>query len=136
MNMGVPGKQEAVLISGDVITLGLVTVFGFASHAEIDSAGVRMLSTFLPLVAAWLIMASQLGVFESRRVLDARQLWRPLWAMVLAGPLAALGRGLILNAPILPVFVVVLGGISALALFAWRVLYWVFASRQSHSSYG
>jgi hypothetical protein len=136
MDMRILGKQEAVLISGDVITLGLVTVFGFATHGEIGTAGVRMLSTFLPLAAAWLIIAPHLGVFEIQRTLDARQLWRPFWAMILASPLAAWGRGLILNAPILPVFVMVLGGISALALLAWRALYWVFASRQSHSSYG
>jgi hypothetical protein len=40
-------------------------------------------------------------------------------------------RGALLNTPIVPIFVVVLGGICAIALFLWRLLYWaIFARRQ------
>jgi hypothetical protein len=57
--------------------------------------------------------------------------------MVLAGPLAAWMRGVLLgNAPILPVFVVVLGGVSALALLAWRALYCFTFARRSASQAG
>jgi hypothetical protein len=114
-----------ILWLGDILTLGLVTVFGFASHGTAGTAGTRMLTTFLPLAAAWFLVAPHLGAFETPRLADPRQLWRPFWAMVLAGPLAAWMRGTLLNAPILPVFVVVLGGVSALALLAWRAVYWL-----------
>jgi hypothetical protein len=39
--------------------------------------------------------------------------------------MAAWLRGVLLNEPIQPVFVAVLGGISALALLIWRSLYWL-----------
>ncbi len=117
-------QQTAMLVSGDIIFLGLVTIYGFASHNELGSAGLRLLTTFLPLVTAWILLAPHLGVFESRHLSDPRHLWRPFWAMVLAAPLAAWIRGAWLNTPILPIFVVVLGGISALAILSWRTLFW------------
>jgi len=110
-------------LAGDVITLAVVTLVGFASHNELGSAGARMLTTFIPLLAAWLLVAPHLGAFDLQRSTEFRQLWRPFWAMVLAAPLAGWMRGAWLNAPILPVFVVILGGISALALFVWRLIY-------------
>ena len=116
-------KQRLALLAGDVLTLALVTVLGFASHGTAGSAGARMLTTFVPLVVAWLLVAPHLGVFDLSRAREVRQLWRPFWAMVLAGPLAAWMRGVWLNAAILPLFVVILGGTSALSLLAWRALY-------------
>lgn len=123
-------RQQFILVAGDIVTLGLVTVFGFASHGEAETAGFRMLTTFLPLVAAWLLVAPHLKVFEMHRAGEVRELWRPFWAMVLAGPMAAFLRGVMLNAPILPIFVVVIGGISAIALLAWRGLFLMAAFRK------
>lgn len=119
------------VILGDLLVLALVTVFGFASHDELDTAGSRMLTTFIPLVVSWLMVAPFLGAYDPSRMASPTQLWRPFYAMVLAGPLAAFLRGVMLgNTPILPVFVVVIGGISALALLAWRALVWVMVLRQ------
>lgn len=115
--------QPGILLVGDVLTLALVTLFGFATHGTMTTAGGRMLTTFVPLLVAWLLVAPHLGAFNGALVGDWRQLWRPFWAMVLAAPLAAFLRGAWLNSPILPVFVVVLGGVSALGLLAWRGLY-------------
>lgn len=113
------------LLVGDVVTLGLVTVFGFTTHGTFGTAGMRMLSTFIPLVVAWLLVAPHLGAFELQGVKNYRNLWRPFWAMVIAGPMAAWLRGAWLNAPILPIFVVVLGGFSALGLLFWRSIYFL-----------
>jgi hypothetical protein len=118
------------LLIGDIFTLGLVTLFGFASHDELGTAGSRMLTTFFPLVGAWILISPWLGVFKAENTANPRQIWRPFWAMVLAGPMAAWIRGAWLQRPILPIFVVVLGGVSALALLAWRSLYWVIISRR------
>ncbi len=119
------------MIVGDILALGLVKLFGFDSNDELDSAGSRMLTTFIPLVIAWLMVAPFLGAYDFSRLKYPIQLWRPFYAMILAGPLAAFLRGVMLgNAPILPVFVVVIGGISALALLAWRALFWLLVLRR------
>jgi len=121
-------RRMLILVLGDLLDLALVTVFGFASHGEISSSGARMLTTFLPLIISWFLVAPFLGAYDIRRSGEFRQLWRPFYAMVLAAPFAAFLRGVMLgNAPVLPVFVVVLGGVSALAILAWRVIYFLFA---------
>jgi hypothetical protein len=128
------GSGWRILLVGDVITLLLVTLFGFASHGTMGTAGTRMLTTFVPLVIAWLLIAPHLRLFQDAVTRDWKELWRPVWAMVLAAPLAAWLRGAWLSAPILPIFVVVLGGISALSLLVWRSLYWVWHNRVGRSN--
>jgi len=44
-------------------------------------------------------------------------------AMLFAGPLAVVLRGLILNAPIIPIFAVVLSATSAVGMMIWRGIY-------------
>ena len=117
------------VLAGDGITLALVTLAGFARHNELGSAGFRMLTTFIPLLLAWLLVAPHLRVYDPLCTNRPSQLWRPFWAMVLAAPLAGWLRGLWLAAPIMPVFVIVLGGISSLALLAWRSVYWLVFTR-------
>jgi hypothetical protein len=121
--------DHIILILGDIITLALVTIIGFASHGTADTAGARMLSTFVPLVVAWFLVAPFLQVYKIEYGLDGRHLWRPIWAMVIAAPMAAWLRGLMLSSPILPIFVVILGGVSVVAIFVWRALFWLVASR-------
>jgi hypothetical protein len=115
--------QDGVLIAGDILALALVTVVGFARHGTLTTAGARLFTTFIPLVAAWLVVAPAMGLFVQGRIVDWRQLWRVLWAMLIAAPLAAFLRGIWLNSAILPVFVLVLGGVSALGMLAWRGLW-------------
>jgi len=123
-----------ILLAGDTITLLLVTLVGFARHNELGTAGSRMLTTFVPLVVAWVLLAPHLKAFDLNRASELKQLWRPFWAMVLAAPLAGLLRGVWLNAAIIPTFVVVLGGVSALALLAWRILFWAAIARKGFSN--
>jgi ABC-type xylose transport system permease subunit len=49
--------------------------------------------------------------------------------MVLAAPMAGWMRGMILNAPILPLFVIILGGVSALGMLVWRGLFAIIMGR-------
>jgi hypothetical protein len=116
-------KQTGVLIGGDTLVLALVTVVGFASHGTLINAGTRLFSTFVPLIVAWLLVAPAMGLFEQNRTADWRQLWRVVWAMIIATPLAAFLRGVWLNSAIIPVFVLVLVGVSALGMLAWRGLW-------------
>ena len=121
--------ERATLITGDIITLAIVTVIGFASYGTAGIAGSRMLTTFIPLVIAWFIFAPLLHSFDREVYLDIKQLWRPLWAMVLASPMVAWLRGVLLNSPILPLFVIILGGVSAVGILLWRGIFWLVASR-------
>jgi hypothetical protein len=117
------------VLAGDFITLALVTLAGFATHNELGTAGFRLLTTFIPLLLAWLLVAPHLRAFDPGYFSQPAQLWRPFWAMVLAAPLAGWMRGVWLNAPVQPIFVLVLGGISSLALLAWRSIYWLLLTR-------
>lgn len=122
-------KSHWFLLAGDTLVLILVTAYGFASHNTLTTAGTRMLTTFFPLLLGWLLISPHLGVFDTARARDPRQLWRPFWAMILAAPFAAFVRSAWLGTAVLPLFVVILGGVSALALLAWRALYWLLVSR-------
>lgn len=131
MNAQNERKWLIILAAGDFLTIALVTIYGFASHNELNAGAARMLTTFLPLAIAWLAVAPFLGAYDRQRAMEVRQLWRPFWAMLLAAPLAAWLRGAWLNAPILPLFVLILGGVSALAILIWRGCFVLIARRMS-----
>jgi hypothetical protein len=120
-------KQTALVI-GDIIALAFITVIGFAAHGETDRSFLpRMLTTFIPLLVGWFLIAPWLGLFDSQITSTPKQLWRPLLAMLLAAPMAAIQRAAMLNAVALPLFTIVLGGSAALGMLVWRGLYafWV-----------
>ena len=127
---GSSSPRNYLILIGDALVLGIVTIYGFSSHGTLGTAGQRMLTTFVPLLVAWILIAPHLRVFDRALLIDWRQLWRPFWSMVLAAPLAAFLRGALLASPILPVFVGVLGGVSAIALLAWRFVVWFVHSRR------
>jgi len=112
------------LILGDGLSIALITLIGFAAHAELNvTATPRMLATFLPLALSWFLLAPRFGLFEPGITADLRQAWRPVPAMLFAAPLAGVLRGLLLQAPVIPVFVIVLGGTGALGMLTWRTIY-------------
>lgn len=119
------------LFAGDALTLAFITLAGLTHHGELSQGGARFGIDFCAQIAAWLLVAPHLGVYDPGQASNLRQLWRPFWAMVLAGPLAAWLRGAALNSPIPPVFVVVWGGSSALGLLAWRLLAGLWLGRES-----
>jgi len=119
------------LIAGDVLTLVVVTVIGFASHQTLGTAGMRMLATFLPSVAAWLAVAPFVGAYNRACAMDYRQVWRPVWAMIVAAPLAAVLRGFWLGAPVMPVFAAVMAAVSAAGILIWRVIFMILSARFS-----
>jgi flagellar biosynthesis protein FliQ len=119
------------LIIGDILAIALVTFIGFASHGEAGLSFLpRMAAAFFPLVIAWFLLAPWLGLFQDEIIQNARQLWRPALTALFAAPLAAVLRGLILNAPILPIFAIVLGGTSAFGMVIWRLI-WFWISKRS-----
>jgi hypothetical protein len=125
-------STHAVLVLGDTLILGIVTLFGFASHEALDTAGAHMLTTFLPLAAAWFLISPHLKAYDLSTIREPKELWRPFWSMWLAAPLMGLLRALWLDIFVVPVFVLVIGGVSSLAILLWRSLFAVFFSRKGH----
>lgn len=116
--------MTTILIIGDILAILIVTFIGFATHGEADISFLpRMSAMFFPLLVSWFLLAPFLGLFHQEITSNARQLWRPSLAMIFAAPLAAVLRGLILNAPIIPIFAVVLSATSALGMLVWRGIY-------------
>ena len=94
------------VIAGDILALAIITVIGFATHGETDTSFVpRMLTTFIPLVVSWFLIAPWLGLFDAQITSDPKQFWRPPLAMLLASPMSAILRAAMLNA-VLTEFVV------------------------------
>ncbi len=118
-------KFPVWLLVGDALIFVLVTLIGFAAHGEGGLAMVpRMFTTFLPLLVAWGLIAPWLGLFQPSVTDDARQLWRPVWGMLLAAPMVAVLRAAMLNSAALPIFTLVLGSSAALGLLLWRSIWW------------
>jgi Protein of unknown function (DUF3054). len=123
--------NKRILILGDILTIALVTFIGFATHGEAGLSFLpRMAAAFLPLVAGWFLLAPWFGLFQDEIIHHARQLWRPVLTALFAAPLATVLRGLILNAPIIPVFAVVLGVTSAVGMVIWRAIWSWIANRR------
>jgi hypothetical protein len=119
-------RSKFILVIGDLFAIGLITVIGFATHGETElSLLPRMAATFFPLVIAWFLLAPGFGLFHNEVIHQARQLWRPALIAFFAASMAAVLRGFMLNAPVIPIFAVVLGGAFALGMVAWRALYFL-----------
>jgi hypothetical protein len=118
------------LVLGDIIALAIITVIGFATHSETDLSFLpRMMTTFIPLVVGWFLIAPWLGLFDAQYTTTPKQLWRPPLAMLLASPMTAVLRAAMLNAVALPLFALVLGGSAALGMLVWRGLYSVLGRK-------
>jgi len=123
-------KPNDTLISGDILAIALVTIIGFAMHSEAEISFLpRMAAAFFPVSIAWFRLAPWFGLFQHEITTDPRQLWRPALVMLFAAPLAAVLRGFILNAAIVPIFALVLGSTSALGMAVWRAIYLWFTNR-------
>ena len=124
------GKRLFLLVLGDVLSLLVITLIGFANHKVLTTFPLgRMLSTFLPLLAGWFLISPWLGSLKTEVTSNLRQLWRPVLAMLLAAPLAALLRAVMLNSVVIPLFVLVLGCSAALGLLIWRSVWWLLTRK-------
>ena len=122
--------KKTLLVLGDILAIAILTIIGFATHGEAELSLVpRMATTFFPLCIAWFLLAPALGLFQPEMISNPKKLWRPAIAGLFAGPFAAVLRGFILNAPIIPIFAAVLAGTAALGMVLWRGLF-VFLNRK------
>jgi len=119
--------KNSALIIGDTLTIAIITIIGFATHGETGTSFLpRMAVIFFPLVITWFVLAPWFGLFKPEVTINPKQLWRPILAMIFAAPLAVVIRGLLLNAPIIPIFAVVLSITSAFGMVVWRGIYFSF----------
>jgi hypothetical protein len=125
-------KRTWILCAGDAASIAVLTLIGFATHGEAELSFLpRMGALFVPLVISWFLLAPWFGIFQQEIVSIPKQLWRPAFAMLFAVPLAAILRGFLLNAPVLPIFAAVLAGTSALGMVIWRALYLLWNRKAS-----
>jgi hypothetical protein len=123
-------KWPWVLYAGDILSIAALTLIGFVTHGEADLTFLpRMAATFFPLSISWFLLAPAMGLFQGEITSNPRQLWRPALTGFFAAPLAVVLRGFILNAPIIPIFALVLGIASALGMVIWRGLYFLWNRR-------
>jgi hypothetical protein len=119
------------LILGDALAIAIITIIGFATHDEVGFLFLpRMAAIYFPLSISWFLIAPALGLFQREVTSNPKQLWRPALAAFFSAPLAAVLRGFLLNAPIIPIFAAVLAGTSALGMVIWRALY-LFLTRKT-----
>ncbi len=123
-------SSRLILLAGDTAVCAIVTVAGFATHSEVNAVA-RMFTTFIPLLAAWLVIAPWFGLYLPVETRRPTSLLKTALAAVIAAPMAAFLRGLWLNAPILPVFILVIAGTTAAGLCIWRAVWLVIARREA-----
>ena len=122
--------KKTTLIIGDIISIAVLTIIGFATHGEVGSSFIlRMGTTFFPLSIAWFLSAPWFGLFDGQVASNPKLLWRILFAMLFTAPLAVILRAFFLHGAALPLFVLVLGGMNALGLLVWRGSYLFIARR-------
>lgn len=125
-------SKQITLIIGDIVTLAVITVIGFATHGKTELALLpRMLATFIPLLAGWFLIAPWLGLFDREITSTPGHLWRPPVAMLLAAPMTAVLRAAMLNTVALPLFTLILGSSAALGMFLWRSIWVQINQRKS-----
>ena len=125
-------QTNPILYAGDALSIAALTIIGFATHGETDiSFAPRMLALYIPLSIAWFLLAPALGLFRHEIISNPKQLWRPALAALFAAPLAAILRGFILNAPVIPIFAAVLVGTTALGMLIWRAIYFLWNRKSS-----
>ena len=124
--------KRSILVLGDILAILVVTIIGFATHREAGLSFLpRMAAVFFPLAIAWFLLSPWFGLFQPEIISDPKQLWRPVLATLFAAPLAVVLRGLILGAPIIPIFAVVLSATSAFGMLVWRGLAWGITNRNN-----
>ena len=125
-------NKRNILIPGDILAILLVTIIGFATHGELGTSfAARMAAAFFPLTVAWFLLSPFLGLFQTEITSNPKQLWRPVLVMLFAGPFAAILRGFLLSAPVIPIFAVVLSATSAFGMLVWRGIYFFLDGKSS-----
>lgn len=119
--------KRPLLIFGDALAIALIALIGFATHGETGlSFAPRFAAVFFPLSIFWILFAYLLRLYQPEITSNLKQLWRVPLTMLFAAPFAVLARSFILQTEIVPIFILALGGTSALGMILWRGFYFFF----------
>ena len=124
-------KVNINLFLGDIGIILLSSIIGGFTHDSFETNSWSLLITFLSWGLAWIIIAFWEKLYTKPIDGNYNRFWRPFWALIIISPLGGLIRGLILDRVILPIFVIVFGGICAVGLLIWRLLYFGLIERDS-----
>jgi hypothetical protein len=122
-------REQISLAVGDATAILVAVALGFVNHANISGFLDRFAFTFLPFTIAWFISAPRFGLFDL-----SSSAWKKLAlqisaAMFLAAPLAVIFRAAWLQSSALPLFTLIMGASTAIALFVWRFIYLFWLAR-------
>lgn len=130
-------KHIALLATGDLLALLLFVWIGRRSHALSITDMTAVLSTALPFIMGWFLVAPWFGLFRA----DVSQSWRKLIArlliawVVLGGPLSLILRTIFLGRPLftglIPTFALITMIVTTLFLMIWRLGYVWWCNRNS-----
>jgi hypothetical protein len=112
-----------VLLVDDAIAIFAITFLGLNFHQMDAALFERLPFTAIPYFVAWAIAAAALRLYNPEIATKPAQLWRVLVAAVVASLPAAALRSLWLGTPLVPIFVVVMGGIVAVGLLVTRSIF-------------
>ena len=116
-------REQITLAVGDVAALLVAVAAGFVTHESTSSFLARFAYTFVPWTLAWLVVAPRWGLFELPQPNWKGLAGRILAAMLVASPLAAVLRAAWLGGTAIPIFALIMGASTALALYLWRLIY-------------
>ena len=61
-------NKNLPLLLGDILAMAILTVIGFATHAEMNASYLpRMGAVFFPVLVSWFMIAPWFGLFEIGR---------------------------------------------------------------------
>ena len=125
-------NKKSILILGDLLTLAILTIVGFATHGETGTSFLpRIAAAFVPMAFGWFVLAPWLGLFDNTVVAVPKNLLRIPLAMLFVTPLAVILRAAWLNSAGLPIFALALGGANTIGMLVWRGLYIFIAKRMN-----
>lgn len=120
--------KKTILMLGDIFTIAILTIIGFATHDEAAVSFIpRMGTTFFPLVIGWFLIAPWFDLFDDQVVSNPKLIWRSALAMFFVAPMAIILRAAWLHSAATPLFALILGSINALGMVVWRGIYLILA---------
>lgn len=116
-------KTQWILLLGDIAAIFLTVAAGFQNHETVSIFFQRFAFTFVPWTLAWLLIAPKFDLFSLPFEGMRMQMAKIIYAMLLASPLAVVLRAAWLGSAALPLFALIMGASSALALVIWRLIF-------------
>jgi hypothetical protein len=116
-------NDQKILALGDGLAIFFAVLVGFQNHETVSIFWQRYSFTFFPWLLGWFLTAPLLGLFEIENIINNLQIGKIVYAMSLATPMAAVLRAAWLGSSALPLFALIMGLASGLAIIIWRLIY-------------